>query len=89
MPTAWVLVGSPHCSTHLSFDVLSVPCSCHKHTHVATNAQGAPYAYTPFCDTNKETEPYRFWKTGFWKTHLGDKPYHISALYLIDLVRFR
>lgn len=21
--------------------------------------QGAPYAYTPFCDTNKETEPYR------------------------------
>lgn len=31
----------------------------------------------------------RFWKTGFWKQHLGDKPYHISALYLIDLVRFR
>jgi UDP-glucose:glycoprotein glucosyltransferase len=51
--------------------------------------QGAPYAYTPFCDTNKETEEYRFWKTGFWKSHLGDKPYHISALYMIDLARFR
>lgn len=57
--------------------------------HARICLQGAPYAYTPFCDTNKETEPYRFWKTGFWKTHLGDKPYHISALYLIDLVRFR
>lgn len=35
------------------------------------------------------SRPCRFWKTGFWKQHLGDKPYHISALYLIDLVRFR
>jgi hypothetical protein len=51
--------------------------------------QGAPLAYTPFCDNNKEMEPYRFWKTGFWETHLQGKPYHISALYLIDLVRFR
>lgn len=26
--------------------------------------QGAPYAYTPFCDDNKETEGFRFWKGG-------------------------
>lgn len=31
----------------------------------------------------------RFWKGGFWKDHLRGKPYHISALYLIDLHRFR
>ena len=46
-------------------------------------------AYTPFCDNNKEMDPYRFWKTGFWESHLQGKPYHISALYLIDLVRLR
>jgi UDP-glucose:glycoprotein glucosyltransferase len=51
--------------------------------------RGAPYAYTPFCDNNKEMEGYRFWKTGFWKSHLAGKPYHISALYVVDLDRFR
>lgn len=51
--------------------------------------QGAPYGYTPFCDNNKEMDGFRFWRTGFWKSHLRGKPYHISALYVIDLVRFR
>ncbi len=23
---------------------------------------GAPYGYTPFCDSNKEMEGFRFWK---------------------------
>ena len=32
--------------------------------------QGAPYAYTPFCDNNKEMDEFRFWKGGFWKDHL-------------------
>ncbi|KAF6245273.1 nucleotide-diphospho-sugar transferase [Scenedesmus sp. NREL 46B-D3] len=50
---------------------------------------GAPLACTPFCDNNKEMEPYRFWKTGFWNSHLQGKPYHISALYLIDLAAGR
>ena len=50
---------------------------------------GAPYGYTPFCDTNKEMEGFRFWKQGFWKDHLGGRPYHISALYVVDLERFR
>ena len=26
---------------------------------------------------------------GFWKDHLQGRPYHISALYVIDLERFR
>jgi UDP-glucose:glycoprotein glucosyltransferase len=51
--------------------------------------RGAPYAYTPFCDSNRDTEGFRFWKTGYWKDHLRGKPYHISALYLVDLLKFR
>eukprot|EP00808_Paulinella_micropora_P026547 g82303.t1 len=51
--------------------------------------KGAPYAYTPFCDSNTETEGYRFWKQGYWKSHLRNLPYHISALYVVDLRRFR
>ena len=47
----------------------------------------------------------RFWKRGYWSNHLGNRKYHIrfvlcniirfnitrifSALYVIDLVRFR
>jgi len=31
----------------------------------------------------------RFWKQGYWKTHLQGRRYHISALYVVDLKRFR
>lgn len=51
--------------------------------------KGAPYGYTPFCDDRKEIDGYRFWKQGWWKDHLRGKPYHISALYVVDLKRFR
>ena len=51
--------------------------------------KGAPYAYTPFCTSRKETLGYQFWRKGFWNDHLQGKPYHISALYVVDLVRFR
>ncbi|KAJ1674151.1 killer toxin resistant protein [Spiromyces aspiralis] len=50
---------------------------------------GAPYGYVPFCDDRAEIEGYRFWKTGWWKSHLKGKPYHISALYVVDLRQFR
>ncbi|KAK4048009.1 killer toxin resistant protein [Microbotryomycetes sp. JL201] len=50
---------------------------------------GAPYAYAPMGDDRPEMEGFRFWKTGYWKEHLRNKPYHISALYLVDLDRFR
>jgi UDP-glucose:glycoprotein glucosyltransferase len=50
---------------------------------------GAPYAYTPFCDSRQETEGYRFWRSGYWRNHLNGRAYHISALYLVDLARFR
>jgi hypothetical protein len=50
---------------------------------------GAPYGYTPMCDSRESTIGYAFWKTGFWADHLRGKPYHISALYVVDLERFR
>ncbi|GMH34056.1 hypothetical protein BSKO_01890 [Bryopsis sp. KO-2023] len=51
--------------------------------------KGAPLAYTPFCDSNEEMDGFRFWKGGFWRDHLRGKPYHISALYVVDLQKFR
>ncbi|XP_063744551.1 UDP-glucose:glycoprotein glucosyltransferase 2 isoform X4 [Eleginops maclovinus] len=51
--------------------------------------QGAPYGYTPFCESRREMEGYRFWKTGYWASHLGHRKYHISALYVVDLKKFR
>jgi UDP-glucose:glycoprotein glucosyltransferase len=32
---------------------------------------------------------YRFWKSGYWQMHLGHRKYHISALYVVDLKKFR
>merc|ERR1712241_1224263 len=51
--------------------------------------KGAPYGYTPFCDSNTDMEGFRFWKQGYWKNHLAGRKYHISALYVVDLVKFR
>lgn len=50
---------------------------------------GKALGYTPFCDSRKEMEGFRFWKTGYWLNHLRGKPYHISALYVVDIARFR
>lgn len=40
-------------------------------------------SYTPFCNSKPEIEGFRFWKQGYWKSHLQGKPYHISALYVV------
>ncbi|CAI4233074.1 unnamed protein product [Auanema sp. JU1783] len=50
---------------------------------------GAPYGYAPFCESRKEMDGYRFWKQGYWANHLAGRKYHISALYVIDLHKFR
>ncbi|XP_055253991.1 UDP-glucose:glycoprotein glucosyltransferase 1 [Moschus berezovskii] len=50
---------------------------------------GAPYGYTPFCDSRREMDGYRFWKSGYWASHLAGRKYHISALYVVDLKKFR
>ncbi|CDR44703.1 CYFA0S15e01728g1_1 [Cyberlindnera fabianii] len=57
---------------------------------VEMDLEGAPYGYTPMGDSRKEMEGFRFWKQGYWKKFLGDNlKYHISALYVIDLKKFR
>jgi UDP-glucose:glycoprotein glucosyltransferase len=56
---------------------------------VDLDLHGAPYGYTPMGDDNTDMEGFRFWKTGYWKDFLQGRPYHISALYVVDLVRFR
>ena len=56
---------------------------------VDLDLHGAPYAYTPMGDDNHEMEGFRFWKKGYWADALEGRPYHISALYVIDLVRLR
>jgi UDP-glucose:glycoprotein glucosyltransferase len=55
--------------------------------------QGKPYGFTPFCEgeglKRGETSGFRFWDSGFWKEHLRGRPYHISALFVVDLERLR
>ncbi|KAH8160675.1 hypothetical protein CIB48_g7562 [Xylaria polymorpha] len=51
--------------------------------------EGSPYGFTPMCDSRTEMEGFRFWKQGYWKNYLRGQPYHISALYVVDLRRFR
>ncbi|KAG9010570.1 hypothetical protein FRB93_003838 [Tulasnella sp. JGI-2019a] len=59
------------------------------HELVTLDLEGAPYGYTPMGDDSEDMDGFRFWKQGYWKDHLRGMPYHISALYVIDLVRFR
>lgn len=56
---------------------------------VNLDLEGAPYGFTPMCDSRTEMEGFRFWKQGYWELYLRGKPYHISALYVVDLRRFR
>lgn len=56
---------------------------------VQHDLQGAPYGFTPMCDSRTEMEGFRFWKQGYWKSFLRGRPYHISALYVVDLNKFR
>ena len=39
--------------------------------------EGAPYGYTPFCDSRTEMDGFRFWKSGYWASHLAGRKYHI------------
>ena len=59
------------------------------HELVRHDLKGAPYGFTPMCDSRTEMEGFRFWKQGYWKNFLRGLPYHISALYVVDLKKFR
>eukprot|EP00924_Labyrinthula_sp_SR-Ha-C_P013442 maker-scaffold_5-snap-gene-2.42-mRNA-1 protein AED:0.22 eAED:0.24 QI:0/0/0/0.75/1/1/4/0/1515 len=49
------------------------------------------YGFTPFCDSNKDTLGFQFWRqpNSYWVNHLRGRPYHISALFVVDLNLFR
>lgn len=47
------------------------------------------YGFVPFCDNRAESADLRFWKSGYWADYLQGLPYHISALFLVDMARFR
>ena len=51
----------------------------------------AAVAMTPFCqkDANEHTTGFRFFAQGYWRDHLQGRPYHISALFVVDLYKFR
>ena len=51
----------------------------------------AAVGMTPFCsvDANEHTTGFRFFAQGYWKDHLHGRPYHISALFVVDLFKFR
>jgi len=51
--------------------------------------EGNPYGYTPFCSDKTEMDGFRFWKGGYWASHLAGRKYHISAIYVVDLKKFR
>ncbi|EAX94740.1 hypothetical protein TVAG_480210 [Trichomonas vaginalis G3] len=51
--------------------------------------EGKPYAFTPFCNDRPEMQEYRFWEIGYWQNLLNGKPYHISALFAVDLPEYR
>nr|XP_002120850.2 UDP-glucose:glycoprotein glucosyltransferase 1 isoform X2 [Ciona intestinalis] len=51
--------------------------------------EGNPYGYTPFCSDRTEMDGFRFWKGGYWAQHLAGRKYHISAIYVVDLKKFR
>lgn len=40
---------------------------------------GAPYGFTPFCDSRTSMEGFRFWKKGYWANHLAGRKYHIRC----------
>lgn len=49
-----------------------------------------PYGFVPMCDSRKEMDGFRFWKQGYWSEVLGeDLKYHISALFKVNLNKFR
>ncbi|KAK0522237.1 killer toxin resistant protein [Tilletia horrida] len=56
---------------------------------VDLDLNGAPYGYPPMGNDSYDMDNFRFWEQGYWKEFLRGKPYHISALYVVDLNRFR
>jgi UDP-glucose:glycoprotein glucosyltransferase len=55
------------------------------------NLHGAPYGFPPMGNDSYDMDNFRFWeqKGGYWENFLRGKPYPISALFVVDLNKFR
>lgn len=56
---------------------------------VQMDLKGAPYGFPPMGNDSYDMDNFRFWETGYWERFLRGKPYPISALFVVDLNRFR
>ncbi|TIB72226.1 Sec63-domain-containing protein [Wallemia mellicola] len=56
---------------------------------IDVDLHGRAYGYPPIGMDRQEMDGYRFWTRGYWKDYLRGRNYHISALYVVDLKRFR
>ncbi|TIA91902.1 hypothetical protein E3P81_01822 [Wallemia ichthyophaga] len=56
---------------------------------IDVDLHGRAYGYPPIGMDREEMDGYRFWTEGYWKDYLRGRKYHISALYVVDLKRFR
>jgi UDP-glucose:glycoprotein glucosyltransferase len=54
-----------------------------------TDLKSKVYGFVPFCSSRKDMLGYQFWREGYWKDTLQGRPYHISALFVVDLDLFR
>ena len=58
---------------------------------IDTDLKGAPYGFPPMGNDSYDMDNFRFWEQpgGYWQKFLAGKPYPISALFVIDLNKFR
>src|SRR6185437_5709377 len=77
----------------MNFDLGGAPYGytpfCDRSISLLSNFMHGSHSYIPASYSRTEMEGFRFWKRGYWATHLAGRKYHISALYVVDLAKFR
>lgn len=58
---------------------------------IDVDLKGAPYGFPPMGNDSFDMDNFRFWEQpgGYWEKFLRGKPYPISALFVVDLNKFR
>lgn len=74
--SSWICVSGPHELLWLLASDLQIVRTDLKELR-DFDLEGAPYGYTPFCESRREMDGYRFWKSGYWASHLAGRKYHI------------
>jgi UDP-glucose:glycoprotein glucosyltransferase len=50
---------------------------------------GKLYGFVPFCETGDRFAEHRFWNSSFWTLFLKGRKFFSSAIFVVDLPRFR